>query len=142
MNFFLFICSAWTNKLITAKDHASVQINIGHLDANGVYNGNFTTFALAGNVRAMVRRAAEVSQFGRRSGGGAQCFTGFAKQNSYAYISTYNEINFLKSRGCFDLHVLGPCLRSRCDPDTPSHPPRTGRGRLCPGHHVEEEEAG
>ncbi|KAK9844211.1 hypothetical protein WJX81_008144 [Elliptochloris bilobata] len=45
-------CS-WTNKLITAKDHASVQINIGHLDANGVYTGTFTTVALAGTVRAM-----------------------------------------------------------------------------------------
>ncbi|KAG2436875.1 hypothetical protein HXX76_006395 [Chlamydomonas incerta] len=44
---------AWTNKLITAKDHASVQINIGHLDANGVYSNQFTTFAIAGNVRAM-----------------------------------------------------------------------------------------
>lgn len=47
--------SSWTNKLITAKDHASVQINIGHLDANGVYTGAFTTLALAGSVRAMVR---------------------------------------------------------------------------------------
>ncbi|KAK9816911.1 hypothetical protein WJX72_007007 [[Myrmecia] bisecta] len=45
-------CS-WTNKLITAKDHASVQINIGHLDDNGVYAGNYTTLALAGNVRSM-----------------------------------------------------------------------------------------
>ena len=49
-------CSAYTNKLITAKDHAAVQINIGHLNENGQYvDGNFTTFALAGNVRAMVR---------------------------------------------------------------------------------------
>jgi hypothetical protein len=72
--------SAWTNKLITAKDHASVQINIGHLDANGVYNGQLTTFALAGPVRAMVRAAGawtrqrEAERFGplasgrRRSG--------------------------------------------------------------------------
>lgn len=30
-----------------------MQINIGHLD-NGVYNGTFTTYALAGKVRAMV----------------------------------------------------------------------------------------
>ncbi|KAJ7950200.1 40S ribosomal protein S21 [Quillaja saponaria] len=30
-------CSA-TNRLITAKDHASVQINVGHLDEKGVYN--------------------------------------------------------------------------------------------------------
>jgi small subunit ribosomal protein S21e len=43
-------CS-WTNKLITAKDHAAVQINVGHLNADGVYTGQFTTLALAGNVR-------------------------------------------------------------------------------------------
>ena len=48
-------CSSWTNKLITAKDHASVQINVGHLNDEGVFDGNFSTFALAGNVRAMVR---------------------------------------------------------------------------------------
>ena len=47
-------CSSWTNKLITAKDHASVQINIGHLNENGQYDGTFTTIALAGKVRAMV----------------------------------------------------------------------------------------
>jgi len=46
-------CSA-TNRIITAKDHASVQINIGHLDANGMYDGHFTTFALSGFVRAQV----------------------------------------------------------------------------------------
>ena len=44
--------SSWTNKLITAKDHASVQINVGHLNADGVYTGAYTTLALAGNVRA------------------------------------------------------------------------------------------
>mmetsp|Transcript_6566 Transcript_6566/g.24375 ORF Transcript_6566/g.24375 Transcript_6566/m.24375 type:complete len:84 (-) Transcript_6566:187-438(-) len=44
-------CS-WTKKLITAKDHASVQINVGHLDENGVYTGKYTTLALRGYVRA------------------------------------------------------------------------------------------
>ncbi|PRP89405.1 40S ribosomal protein S21 [Planoprotostelium fungivorum] len=43
-------CSA-TNRLITAKDHASVQINVGHVDQNGVYTGEFTAFALCGFVR-------------------------------------------------------------------------------------------
>eukprot|EP00210_Caulerpa_lentillifera_P006350 g6066.t1 len=43
-------CS-WTRKLITAKDHASIQMNIGHLDESGVYTGQFTTFALSGLVR-------------------------------------------------------------------------------------------
>ncbi|EOA25212.1 hypothetical protein CARUB_v10018525mg [Capsella rubella] len=40
-------CSA-TNRLITSKDHASVQLNIGHLDADGIYTGQFSTFALCG----------------------------------------------------------------------------------------------
>lgn len=44
-------CSA-TNRLITSKDHASVQINVGHLDESGTYTGQFTTFALCGFVRA------------------------------------------------------------------------------------------
>ncbi|KAF2605222.1 hypothetical protein F2Q70_00026880 [Brassica cretica] len=44
-------CSA-TNRLITSKDHASVQLNIGHLDADGIYTGQFTTLALCGFVRA------------------------------------------------------------------------------------------
>lgn len=48
-------CSA-TNRLITAKDHAAVQINIGHVDASGHYNQEFTTFALAGFLRKQVRR--------------------------------------------------------------------------------------
>ncbi|KAH9298754.1 hypothetical protein KI387_030436, partial [Taxus chinensis] len=47
----IYLFSA-TNRLITSKDHASVQINTGHLDENGVYTGQFTTFALCGFVRA------------------------------------------------------------------------------------------
>ncbi|EXC11812.1 40S ribosomal protein S21-2 [Morus notabilis] len=43
-----------TNRLITSKDHASVQINAGHLDENGIYTGQFSTFALCGFVRAQV----------------------------------------------------------------------------------------
>ncbi|KAJ7568616.1 hypothetical protein O6H91_01G040600 [Diphasiastrum complanatum] len=44
-------CSS-TNRLITSKDHASVQLNVGHLDEHGVYTGQFTTFAFCGFVRA------------------------------------------------------------------------------------------
>lgn len=50
----MFFCSSATNRLITSKDHASVQINIGHVDASGHYTGQFTTFALCGFVRAQV----------------------------------------------------------------------------------------
>ena len=51
---FLFGYSSATNRLITSKDHASVQINIGHLDDTGVYNGQLSTYALCGFVRAQV----------------------------------------------------------------------------------------
>ena len=56
-------CS-WTNRLIAAKDHASVQINIGHLDEQGIYNGQTTTYALCGFVRGMVRALARVYALG------------------------------------------------------------------------------
>ncbi|KAJ8520411.1 hypothetical protein ONZ45_g2766 [Pleurotus djamor] len=44
-------CSA-TNRLITSKDHASVQINVVDVDANGRALGTSTTFALCGQVRS------------------------------------------------------------------------------------------
>ncbi|KAJ1673839.1 40S ribosomal protein S21 [Spiromyces aspiralis] len=43
-------CSA-TNRLITAKDHASVQINIADVDENGRLTGTNKTIALCGFVR-------------------------------------------------------------------------------------------
>eukprot|EP00540_Astrosyne_radiata_P005780 CAMPEP_0116841416 /NCGR_PEP_ID=MMETSP0418-20121206/10912_1 /TAXON_ID=1158023 /ORGANISM="Astrosyne radiata, Strain 13vi08-1A" /LENGTH=81 /DNA_ID=CAMNT_0004471839 /DNA_START=43 /DNA_END=288 /DNA_ORIENTATION=- len=44
-------CS-WTNRLITAKEHGAVQINIGEVDAaTGKYTGKFKTFALSSAVR-------------------------------------------------------------------------------------------
>ncbi|CAO0795553.1 unnamed protein product [Mucor circinelloides] len=43
-------CSA-TNRLITAKDHSSVQINIADVDAEGRSTNSFVTYALSGFVR-------------------------------------------------------------------------------------------
>ena len=45
--------SSATGRLITAKDHASVQINIGDVDANGRYTGAYKTYALSGFVRSL-----------------------------------------------------------------------------------------
>ena len=44
--------SSATNRTIASKDHASVQINIGHLDENGVYTGTYSTFAFSGYIRS------------------------------------------------------------------------------------------
>lgn len=60
-------CS-WTNKLITSKDHASVQLNIGHLNEDGTYSGQFTTFALNGKVRFQGESDSAVSiMWGKKS---------------------------------------------------------------------------
>ncbi|KAI8622327.1 40S ribosomal protein S21 [Chytriomyces sp. MP71] len=45
-------CSA-TGRLITAKDHSSVQINIGDVDASGRLTGSSKAYALSGFVRGL-----------------------------------------------------------------------------------------
>lgn len=44
--------STATNRLITAKDHASVQINVGDVDEKGHYTGNFKRIELCGFIRS------------------------------------------------------------------------------------------
>jgi small subunit ribosomal protein S21e len=43
--------SSWTNRILAAKDHASVQIAVAKVDANGVYTGHNDVYALAGYIR-------------------------------------------------------------------------------------------
>ncbi|XP_065842974.1 small ribosomal subunit protein eS21-like [Oscarella lobularis] len=46
-------CSA-TNRIIAAKDHAAIQINIAEVDEKtGRSTGEFSTYAVCGFVRAM-----------------------------------------------------------------------------------------
>ncbi|KAI3634549.1 hypothetical protein MIR68_004972 [Amoeboaphelidium protococcarum] len=45
-------CNA-TNRLITSKDHASVQIRVADVDASGKMTGEAKMYALSGFVRAM-----------------------------------------------------------------------------------------
>merc|ERR1711912_170664 len=42
-----------TNRLLTSKDHASVQLNVGHADQFGIYTGEYTVYCLSGAVRRM-----------------------------------------------------------------------------------------
>ncbi|KAF8983761.1 40S ribosomal protein S21 [Podila verticillata] len=60
-------CSA-TNRLIGAKDHASVQINIGDIDANGRYTGTFKTYALSGYVRAQSEADDSINRLATKDG--------------------------------------------------------------------------
>jgi len=44
-------CSA-TNRMIAAKEHGSVQLNVGQVDSEGRFTGEFYTYALAGFIRS------------------------------------------------------------------------------------------
>ncbi|RZC94321.1 hypothetical protein C5167_028090 [Papaver somniferum] len=46
-----WFCSSSTKRIITAKDHSSVQLNIGHIDDSGIYTRHLSTFSLSGFVR-------------------------------------------------------------------------------------------
>ena len=51
----LHVYSTATNRVINASDHASIQLNIGHVDASGVYTGQYTSMSICGFLRQMVR---------------------------------------------------------------------------------------
>ena len=44
-------CSA-TGKLITSKDHSSVQFNVGEVNAKGLFTGKRKAYAFSGFVRS------------------------------------------------------------------------------------------
>ncbi|EFC45174.1 40S ribosomal protein S21 [Naegleria gruberi] len=54
-------CTA-TKNLITAKDHASVQITVGLVDENGVYTGENATVALCGDLRMKAKSDGAVNR--------------------------------------------------------------------------------
>lgn len=44
-------CS-WTNRLVEAKDHSAVQINVANVDpVTGIATGDYTPYCLAGYIR-------------------------------------------------------------------------------------------
>merc|ERR1712071_65295 len=60
-------CSA-TNRIIKAKDHASVQLQIAKVDENGRYTGENHTYALCGFVRAMGESDDSLNRLAQRDG--------------------------------------------------------------------------
>ncbi|KAJ9072150.1 40S ribosomal protein S21 [Entomophthora muscae] len=60
-------CSA-TNRLIGAKDHSSVQINVAEVDSKGKMNGNFTAYALCGFVRKTGEADDSINRLATRDG--------------------------------------------------------------------------
>lgn len=60
-------CSA-TNRIIKAKDHASVQISVGKVDENGRYTGENQVYALCGFVRSMGESDDALNRLAQRDG--------------------------------------------------------------------------
>uniref|UniRef100_A0A8C1NBB3 Small ribosomal subunit protein eS21 n=1 Tax=Cyprinus carpio TaxID=7962 RepID=A0A8C1NBB3_CYPCA len=51
---FSFNLVSASNRIIGAKDHASIQLNIAEVDkATGRFNGQFKTYAICGAIRRM-----------------------------------------------------------------------------------------
>merc|ERR1712144_117048 len=40
-----------TNRLLTSKDHASVQVNVGQVDQYGIYTNEYNVYCLSGAIR-------------------------------------------------------------------------------------------
>jgi len=60
-------CAA-TNRLITSKDHAAIQISVADVDANGVAQNTSTSFAISGQVRAMGESDDSLNRLATRAG--------------------------------------------------------------------------
>uniref|UniRef100_A0A8I5N5T7 Small ribosomal subunit protein eS21 n=1 Tax=Papio anubis TaxID=9555 RepID=A0A8I5N5T7_PAPAN len=57
-------CSA-SNRIIGAKDHASIQMNVAEVDkVTGRFNGQFKTYAICGAIRRMVSVLGFAHHFG------------------------------------------------------------------------------
>ena len=62
------------DRLITSKDHASVQINVADVDANGRAQNTHTTFAFSGQVRAMGESDDSLNRLATKAG--CECIPG------------------------------------------------------------------
>ena len=56
------------DRLITSKDHASVQISIADVDANGRAQNTSTTFALCGQVRSQGESDDSINRLATKAG--------------------------------------------------------------------------
>jgi hypothetical protein len=70
----IMVLTALQDRLITSKDHASVQINIADVDANGRSLSTSTTFALCGQVRSQGEGDDSINRLATKAGCELQAF--------------------------------------------------------------------
>ena len=73
-----------TDRLITSKDHASVQISVADVDANGRALATSTSFALCGQVRADGESDDSINRLATKAGRESHLFRLFAGRGSSA----------------------------------------------------------
>ena len=57
-----------SDRLITSKDHASVQISVADVDADGLAQSTSTTFALCGQVRSQGESDDSINRLATKAG--------------------------------------------------------------------------
>jgi len=57
-----------TNRLLTSKDHAAVQINVGQVDQYGIYTNEYDVYCLSGAIRRMGESDYGLCRLGVRDG--------------------------------------------------------------------------
>ena len=71
------------DRLITSKDHASVQIVVADVDANGRALSTSTTFALCGQVRSQGESDDSINRLATKAG----CASPFPSSSSSVYAN-------------------------------------------------------
>jgi small subunit ribosomal protein S21e len=75
VNLFIFTClfvydvSSASNRIISARDHASIQLNFVDVDpVRGVMTGTYRTYAICGEIRRMGESDDSISVLSKRDG--------------------------------------------------------------------------
>ena len=88
-----FRCS--TDRLITAKDHAAIQISVADVDENGVAQNTSTSFAVSGQVRAMGESDDSINRLATKAGREFLRFSVIGLgPNVYQYVSLGCLVDF------------------------------------------------
>jgi len=108
--------------LITAKDHAAIQISVADVDANGVAQSTSTSFAISGQVRAMGESDDSLNRLATQAGRESLrlLVRSFRSSNGCRYFSLDFLVDFVSE--FFEFSAQGHLVVSKVD--ISSCPPR------------------
>ena len=92
--------------MITAKDHAAIQISVADVDADGVAQSTSTSFAISGQVRAMGESDDSLNRLATKAGCESLYFW------CYCFEVLMAVVGFFGFPGGFSFRVPNPVLRN------------------------------